>query len=73
MAGNHVMDMTKGSPVRLLLRFSIPLFLGNLLQQLYNLADTSIAGHILGDTALSQIGATAALYSLIINAAFGLH
>ena len=73
MAGNHVMDMTKGSPVRLLLRFSIPLFLGNLLQQLYNLADTSIAGHILGDTALSQIGATAALYSLIINAAFGLN
>jgi len=71
--GKHVLDMTKGSPARLLLRFTLPLFFGNLLQQLYNLADTSIAGHLLGDTALSQIGATAALYSLIINAAFGLN
>lgn len=73
MEGNHVLDMTKGSPMRLLLRFSLPLFLGNLFQQLYNLADTSIAGHLLGDEALSQIGATAALYSLITNTAFGLN
>lgn len=73
MEDAHVLDMTKGSPVRLLLQFTIPLFLGNLLQQLYNLADTSIAGNLLGDDALSQIGATAALYSLITNAAFGLN
>lgn len=73
MTESHVLDMTKGSPVRLLLRFSLPLFLGNLLQQLYNLADTSIAGNLLGDSALSQIGATAALYSLITNTAFGLN
>lgn len=73
MTGNRVMDMTKGNPVKLLLRFALPLFLGNLLQQIYNLADTSIAGHLLGDTALSQIGATAALYSLITNTAFGLN
>ncbi len=71
--GNHVLDMTKGSPVRLLLRFALPLFVGNLLQQVYHLADTSIAGHLLGDTALSQIGATAALYGLITNTAFGLN
>lgn len=73
MEGSSVLDMTKGSPVRLLLRFSLPLFFGNLLQQLYNLADMSIAGNLLGDSALSQIGATAALYSLITNAAFGLN
>lgn len=73
MSNNYVLDMTKGSPVHLLLRFTMPLFLGNLLQQLYNLVDTSIAGHLLGDRALSQIGATAALYSLITNAAFGLN
>lgn len=73
MDGTHTLDMTKGSPVQLLLRFTLPLFLGNLLQQFYNLADTSIAGHLLGDGALSQIGATAALYSLITNAAFGLN
>lgn len=69
----HTLDMTTGSPVRLLLRFSLPLFIGNLLQQIYNLSDTAIAGHLLGDAALSQIGATAALYSLITTLAFGLN
>lgn len=73
MKKNRVLDMTKGNPASLLWHFALPLFLGNLLQQLYNLADTSIAGHILGDGALAQIGATAALYSLIINMAFGLN
>ena len=69
---SQTMDMTKGSPTSLLLRFAMPLFLGNLLQQFYNLVDTSIAGNLLGDAALAQIGATAALYGLITNAAFGL-
>ena len=50
--------------MKLLLTFALPLFLGNILQQFYNLADTSIAGHLLGDAALAQIGATSALYSL---------
>lgn len=67
------MDMTDGKPASLLLSFALPLFLGNLLQQFYNLADTSIAGHLLGDGALAQIGATAALYSLITNFAFGMN
>ena len=65
--------MTKGSPMKLLFTFALPLFLGNLLQQFYNLADTSIAGHMLGDQALAEIGATAALYSLITNFAFGMN
>lgn len=69
----RVLVLTKGSPFSLLLRFCLPLFLGNLLQQCYNLADLSIAGHILGDGALAQIGATSALYSLITNFAFGLN
>lgn len=66
-------DMTTGSPAKLLFSFAMPLFIGNILQQFYNLADTSLAGHLLGDTALAQIGATAALYSLITNMAFGLN
>ena len=53
----RTLDMTKGSPMKLLFTFALPLFLGNLLQQFYNLADTSIAGHLLGDAALAQIGA----------------
>lgn len=69
----HTLDMTVGSPAKLLFRFSLPLFLGNLLQQLYHLVDTAMAGHMLGDAALSQIGSTAALYSLITTLAFGLN
>lgn len=56
MQMNHksrILDMTKGSPFQLLLYFSLPLFFGNLLQQLYSLADASIAGHLLGDVALA--------------------
>ena len=48
-------------------KFALPLFFGNLLQQFYNLADTAIAGHVLGDHALAQIGAVSALYGLITN------
>lgn len=70
---SHVLNMTCGKPMSLLLRFAVPLFIGNLLQQLYNLADTAIAGHILGDTALAQIGASSALCSLITNFAFGMN
>ena len=70
---SRVLDMTKGKVLHLLLCFALPLFLGNLLQQLYNLADTSIAGHMLGDGALAQIGATSALYGLITNFAFGMN
>ena len=69
----HTLDMTVGSPAKLLFRFSLPLFLGNLLQQLYHLVDTAMAGHMLGDAALSQIGSTAALYSLVTTLAFGLN
>ena len=56
-AKSRVLDMTRGNPFRLVLKFALPLFFGNLLQQFYNLADTAIAGHVLGDHALAQIGA----------------
>ncbi len=70
---SHVLNMTEGSPARLLLKFSLPLFCGNLLQQLYNIVDTSIAGNLLGEQAVAQIGATVALYGLIVNFVFGLN
>ena len=50
---SRVLDMTRGNPFRLVLKFALPLFFGNLLQQFYNLADTAIAGHVLGDHALA--------------------
>ena len=41
-------DMTKGSPIRLILAFSIPLFIGNVFQQFYSMADTVIVGRTIG-------------------------
>ena len=41
-------DMTKGRPLPVLLRFTIPLLLGNLFQQFYNMADTIIVGRYMG-------------------------
>ena len=70
---SRVLDMTRGDPFRLVLQFSMPLFCSNLLQQLYNLTDTALAGHLLGSAALAEIGATAALYGLIMNFAFGMN
>lgn len=70
---SRVLDMTQGDPFRLVLQFSMPLFCSNLLQQLYNLTNTALAGHLLGSAALAEIGATAALYGLIMNFAFGMN
>lgn len=66
-------DMTKGSVMKHILFFAIPLFLGNLIQQLYNVCDTMIAGYNLGDKAIASIGATSTMFSLINSFAFGLN
>jgi putative MATE family efflux protein len=65
-------DMTVGNPLKLILIFSIPLLVGNIFQQLYNVVDTTIIGHVLGDDALASIGATTPIYNLVINFANGL-
>lgn len=62
---NIQIDMTKGSVLKAILFFAIPLFLSNLFQQFYNLADTAIVGHILGDHALSAVGSVSTIYSLL--------
>jgi len=69
----YVRDMTKGSILRLLITFAIPLLIGNLFQQFYNLVDTMVVGYRLGDQAIAAIGATVSLYSLIINFACDLN
>lgn len=51
-------DMTKGSPLRLILGFAFPMLLGMLFQQFYNLVDTMIVGKTLGVSALAGVGAT---------------
>lgn len=49
-------DMTAGSPMRLILAFSIPLLLGNVLQQMYNMVDSIVVGNYVGTTALAAVG-----------------
>ena len=53
--------MTEGSPVRLLLAFSVPMLIGNIFQQLYNLVDSVIVGQFVGAQALAAIGATGSI------------
>ena len=67
-----VRDMTEGNPLRLILIFAVPLFIGNIFQQIYSMVDTMVVGYHLGDSAIAAIGATASLYSLVINFAGGL-
>lgn len=50
--------MTEGNPVALIIQFSIPMLIGNLFQQLYNLVDSIIVGQFVGADALAAIGAT---------------
>lgn len=65
-------DMTHGSPARLILFFTIPLLLGNLFQQFYNMADTMIVGRTIGVNALAAVGSTGSLMFLILGFAQGL-
>lgn len=69
----RVRDMTQGDPIPLILAFAVPMFIGNIFQQLYSMADTMVVGYHLGETGIAAIGATAALYSLLINFANGLN
>lgn len=64
-------DMTSGSPMKLIIGFSIPLLFGNLFQQFYNLVDTLIVGRFLGVDALAAVGSTGSLNFLIIGFCMG--
>lgn len=57
----NIMNMTEGNTVKLLISFSIPMLIGNIFQQLYNLADSVIVGQIIGADALAAIGATGSI------------
>lgn len=53
-----VMRMTEGNPISLILLFSVPMLIGNLFQQVYNLVDSVVVGQVVGAEALAAIGAT---------------
>ncbi|WP_142965995.1 MATE family efflux transporter [Enterococcus durans] len=65
-------DLTKGSPAKLILMLTVPLLIGNVFQQFYNMVDMIIVGQTLGKNALAAVGATGSLTFLIIGFAQGL-
>mgnify|MGYP001033624765 FL=1 len=64
--------MTVGSPTRLILFFSIPLLIGNIFQQLYNMVDTIIVGRCIDENALAAVGLTGPMSFLVIGFVMGL-
>ena len=65
-------DMTMGSPLRKILLFSVPVLLGNIFQQFYNMVDTIIVGQYLGEDALAAVGSTGCLMFLVLGFANGI-
>ena len=64
--------LTSGSIKKQLVLFSIPIFLGTLLQQLYNVIDAVIAGRLVSEDALSAIGVSVPIYLLFVSVILGL-
>ncbi len=69
---SKTLNMTEGNPVQLLLIFAIPMLIGNIFQQLYNLVDSVIVGKFVGADALASIGATNAVSFLFFAMCNGL-
>lgn len=68
---SKMMDMTEGRPLGILVRFSIPLLLANILQLLYTLVDSIVVGRLLGVNAFASIGASWPLYWLFLSTVLG--
>lgn len=68
----HEVDLTKGNIVTGLIRFSIPLMIGNLLQQFYNIADTLIVGRFIGKEALAAVGSAYTIMVFLTSVILGL-
>lgn len=65
-------NLTQGSPAKLIFFFALPLFIGNLFQQIYNMADTLIVGRTIGVTALAGVGSTGSLLFLVLGFVMGM-
>lgn len=65
-------DLTKGPIARSLALFALPMIAGNLLQQLYNIADTLIVGRVLGSDALAAVGSAYTLMTFLTSIFLGL-
>ena len=67
-----MIDLTNGSPAKKMLKFAVPVCLGNIFQLFYSLADTRIVGSILGEKSLAAVGSTTSISTLLIGFLLGL-
>ncbi len=65
-------ELTEGKPMTVILRFTLPLLIGNIFQQLYNMADTIIVGRFVGQNALAAVGSTGTIMFLVLGFSQGL-
>lgn len=65
-------NMSTGSPLSIILKFSLPLFIGNLFQSFYNMVDAMIVGRFVGEDALAAVGATGTIMFVVTGLATGL-
>lgn len=65
-------DMTAGSPVKLIIAFAVPIFIGNLFQNFYNIVDTMIVGRFVGVNALAAVGSTSSIMFCVQGIAMGM-
>ncbi|MCI8466394.1 MAG: MATE family efflux transporter [Lachnospiraceae bacterium] len=63
--------MTEGRPFKLILQFALPLLIGNLLQQTYNIIDAAIVGRVLGANALASVGSTSSVQFMVLGFCIG--
>ena len=59
-------DMTVGTPWKQILRFTVPMLLGNVVQQLYSTVDSIVVGRYVGDNALAAVGSAAPIFNLLL-------
>ena len=65
-------DMTTGSPMKIIFNFTLPIFIGNVFQQFYNMADAVIVGKFVGNKALAAVGSTGTIMFLIYGFVVGM-
>lgn len=72
MSNKNITDMTVGSPAGHIIRFTLPLLLGNIFQQLYNMVDSIVVGNFVGADALASVGACGSMNFLFFSLSSGL-
>ena len=65
-------DLTTGNPGKIIFNFTLPIFIGNVFQQFYSMADTIIVGKFVGNAALAAVGSCGTLMFLILGFLMGL-